>query len=111
MALLTRSQILEAKDRDYETIDCPEWGGEVRLRSISGTQRDEYEQSMVEQRGGRFQTFIKGTDELQTTHENVMLEACNTSFQVHWQCDPADYARVYNIAQLVTAPQLACAVN
>jgi hypothetical protein len=51
MALLNRSQILEAEDRQYDTVDCPEWGGEVRLRSISGRQRDDYEQSMLEQRG------------------------------------------------------------
>jgi hypothetical protein len=54
MALLTREQILgnEAPDdREYDTVECPEWGGEVRLASISGRQRDEYEQSMIEQRG------------------------------------------------------------
>jgi hypothetical protein len=51
MGLLSRTQILEAEDRQYETVECPEWGGEVRLRSISGRQRDQYEQSLVEQRG------------------------------------------------------------
>jgi hypothetical protein len=35
---------------------------------------------MVEQRGGHFKAMIKGLDELQTLHDNVMLEACNTSF-------------------------------
>ena len=66
---------------------------------------------MVAQRNGKFDAAIKGIDEFHFSHDNVMLEACNTSFQVHWQCDPQDYARVYNIAQLVTGPQLACAVN
>lgn len=66
---------------------------------------------MVEQRGGNFQTLIKGTDELQTTHENVMLEACNTSFQLHYQVGAKEYARLYNLAQVVTAPVLAAAVN
>lgn len=66
---------------------------------------------MVALRNGHFDAAIKGVDEFYLSHDNVMLEACNTSFQVHWQCDPEDYARVYNIAQLITAPQLACAVN
>ncbi|MBI5363820.1 MAG: CBS domain-containing protein [Planctomycetes bacterium] len=66
---------------------------------------------MVEQRGGRFQTLIKGTDELQTTHENVMLEACNTSFQLHYQVGAKEFARLYNLAQVITAPVLAAAVN
>ncbi|MFM7280256.1 MAG: CBS domain-containing protein, partial [Planctomycetia bacterium] len=66
---------------------------------------------MVALRNGHFDAAIKGVDEFYLSHDNVMLEACNTSFQVHWQCDPQDYARLYNIAQLITAPQLACAVN
>lgn len=51
MAFLTRQQILEADDTKYETVECPEWGGDVRLRSISGAKRDQYEQSLVEERG------------------------------------------------------------
>jgi hypothetical protein len=51
MAFLTRDEILSAEDRSYDTVECPEWGGTVRLRSISGRQRDLYEQSMVEQKG------------------------------------------------------------
>ncbi|MEM7310398.1 MAG: signal transduction protein, partial [Planctomycetota bacterium] len=38
---------------------------------------------MSELRGGEFRTLIKGLDELQTSHDNVMFEACNTSFQIH----------------------------
>lgn len=66
---------------------------------------------MVEARGRRFQTYIKGLDELQISSENVMLEACNTSFQVHLQVDPADFARSYNVAQAAAAPVLAAAAN
>lgn len=51
MGFLSRTQILEAEDREYDTVPCPEWGGDVRIRSITGRQRDDYEQSMVEQRG------------------------------------------------------------
>jgi CBS domain-containing protein/gamma-glutamyl:cysteine ligase YbdK (ATP-grasp superfamily) len=67
--------------------------------------------TMVELRNGHFDAAIKGIDEFVFSHDNVMLEACNTSFQLHWQCDAQDFAQVYNIAQLITAPQLACAVN
>jgi len=68
-------------------------------------------QVMRDLRGGEFRTMIKGLDELQTTHDNVMLEACNTSFQVHFQVAPEEFAELYNLAQLVTAPVLAAAVN
>lgn len=62
-------------------------------------------------RNGRFDTRIKGLDEFQMVHDNVMLEACNTSFQLHWQCEAEQFATLYNVAQLVSAPLLACAVN
>jgi len=40
-----------------------------------------------------------------------MMEACNTSFQIHLQTDPAEFAAHYNMAQAITAPVLAVAVN
>lgn len=51
MALLTRDAILNADDRKTIDVDCPEWGGTVRLRSITGAQRDAFEQSCLIQRG------------------------------------------------------------
>jgi CBS domain-containing protein len=62
-------------------------------------------------RGGPFAIHIKGLDELQLTHENIMMESCNTSFQVHFQTSPAEFASHYNTAQAITAPVLAAAVN
>jgi CBS domain-containing protein len=67
--------------------------------------------AMSKLRGGDFHVLIKGLDELETTHDNVMLESCNTSFQVHFQVAPREFARLYNVAQAVTAPVLAAAVN
>jgi hypothetical protein len=62
-------------------------------------------------RGEDFQFTITGIDQLTVHHDNVMLEACNTSFQVHFQVSPEDFAHFYNISQLVTGPLLAVAVN
>ncbi len=62
-------------------------------------------------RGHNLQFTINGIDQLTVNHDNLMLEACNTSFQVHFQVSPEDFARLYNIAQVVTAPLLAAAVN
>jgi CBS domain-containing protein/gamma-glutamylcysteine synthetase len=67
--------------------------------------------AMSKLRGGDFHVLIKGLDELETTHDNVMLESCNTSFQIHFQVAPKEFARLYNVAQAVTAPVLAAAVN
>jgi CBS domain-containing protein len=62
-------------------------------------------------RGDEFQFTINGIDQLSVRHDNVMLEACNTSFQVHFQVSPEKFAKHYNIAQAVTGPLLAAAVN
>ncbi|HZN74931.1 MAG TPA: hypothetical protein VFC00_25125 [Micromonosporaceae bacterium] len=59
MALLSRDAILDADDREYDEVECPEWGGSVRLRSITGAQRDAYEQSLIEQRGNNRQMNLR----------------------------------------------------
>ncbi len=62
-------------------------------------------------RGGNNNIYIKGLDELNLTHDNMMLEACCTSFQVHYQVGAEEFAALYNLAQVITAPLLAVAVN
>lgn len=51
MTLLTREAILKVDDRKTEDVDVPEWGGVVRLRSLTGAERDRIEASMVEIKG------------------------------------------------------------
>lgn len=53
MSLLSADQILAADDRKYEVVPVPEWGGEVRLRSMSGSERDAYEDSLTNQVGNK----------------------------------------------------------
>jgi CBS domain-containing protein/gamma-glutamyl:cysteine ligase YbdK (ATP-grasp superfamily) len=62
-------------------------------------------------RGGPFKIHIKGLDEINLLHDNVMMESCNTSFQIHFQVNPKEFAGLYNLAQVITAPVLAAAVN
>lgn len=68
-------------------------------------------QAMQQLRGGAFNVHIKGLDELQLTHDNVMLEACCTSFQIHLQVGADEFAPLYNWAQAITAPLLALSAN
>ena len=67
--------------------------------------------AMSQLRGGEFQFRIKGVDEFEMTHDNVMLESCNASFQVHFQVGPREFAKLYNTAQAITAPVLAASTN
>lgn len=47
--MLSRDQILSAQDIKADEIDIPEWGGTVRLRQMTGRQRDEFERALSDQ--------------------------------------------------------------
>jgi CBS domain-containing protein len=67
--------------------------------------------ALTKLRGGDYEFILKGIDELHLHHDSIMVEACNASFQVHFQVGPDEFAKLYNIAQAVTAPVLAAAAN
>jgi gamma-glutamyl:cysteine ligase YbdK (ATP-grasp superfamily) len=58
-----------------------------------------------------FQIAIAGQDSLNLEWDDVSLEGANTSLQFHLRVDPADFARMYNAAQLATGPVLAVSSN
>jgi CBS domain-containing protein len=61
--------------------------------------------------GAPYRLRLEGADSLDVEHDSVMLEAANTSFQVHLQVGATDFARFYNVAQAISAPVLAASVN
>lgn len=67
--------------------------------------------ALRDMRGTDYDLRIEGIDELLIKHDSPLLEACNTSFQVHLQIAPKDFAKMYNIAQAITAPVMAIAAN
>ncbi len=66
---------------------------------------------LMRMRGAPSRLSIEGADELSIKHQSVMLEACNTSFQIHFQVSPESFTRYYNFAQAITGPCLAAACN
>lgn len=87
-------------------------GSDLGLENLSpGPRYHELNRVVTELRGGSFLIHIKGLDELHLTHDNILMEACNTSFQVHLQTEPDQLVPLYNIFQAATGPVLAAAVN
>lgn len=43
MTLLTKEQILAADDQPTKDVEVPEWGGTVRIRTMSASERDKWE--------------------------------------------------------------------
>jgi hypothetical protein len=44
---LTRDQILEVSDLKTAVVEVPEWGGTVTVRTMTGADRDAFEQTLV----------------------------------------------------------------
>ncbi len=61
--------------------------------------------------GSAYELRLMGIDEILVKHDSPLLEACNTSFQVHLQVAPADFVCMYNLAQALAAPVMAIAAN
>ena len=49
--LLSKDQILGADDRSYRDVDVPEWGGNVRIGTMTAAERDAFEASMLPEKG------------------------------------------------------------
>jgi gamma-glutamyl:cysteine ligase YbdK (ATP-grasp superfamily) len=78
--------------------------GMPRYRALSSSIRRQRQETP-------FRILIKGEDPLTLEWDDVSLEGANTSLQYHLRVDLADFARMYNAAQLATAPVLAVSSN
>lgn len=47
MVILTKDAILAADDLPKERVSVPEWGGDVYVRTMTGTDRDAFEASLI----------------------------------------------------------------
>ena len=72
--LLTKQAILSAEDRKFEEVNVPEWGGVVRLATMDGKARDEYDAEMFRRikRSPDEKVVSMGTEGL----SRILLVAC-----------------------------------
>jgi hypothetical protein len=47
MTLLTKAAIEKIDDLKYVEVNVPEWGGKVRIKTISASQRDKFEEHVL----------------------------------------------------------------
>lgn len=52
MKLLNRAAILDVEDLKHEDVPVPAWGGSVRVRIMTGTERDEFRAAAAAGEGG-----------------------------------------------------------
>lgn len=58
-----------------------------------------------------FELKIFGIDELFVRHNSPLIEAANTSWQIHLQVAPSEYMEMYNIAQALAGPCISLSAN
>ncbi|MBT8302946.1 MAG: CBS domain-containing protein [Deltaproteobacteria bacterium] len=84
----------------------------ISVENMTPMQRyDVLNEAIKESRKQDFDIHIKGVDELNLRHDSVMLEGCNTSFQMHLQINPDNFVEDYNWAQAISGPILSACTN
>lgn len=61
MALLNKAAILGAEDLKHEDVEVPAWGGTVRVRAMTGAERDEFRAAIQSEDGvpvGKFSVAL-----------------------------------------------------
>ena len=67
--MLSSSDILECDDSNYDVISVPEWGGDVRIRTMTGGERDSWELYVTNE--------VKKTNSVNVRARLVALTACD----------------------------------
>jgi len=68
-------------------------------------------QILKSRKGKPINLSIQGQDKLELRHDDVMLEAAATSFQIHFKTPWKKAKDIYNASIMVSAPLLAASVN
>jgi gamma-glutamyl:cysteine ligase YbdK (ATP-grasp superfamily) len=68
-------------------------------------------EAILAARGEDVMLSIEGDETLELTLNSITVEAACTSFQLHLQVDPPDFAKFWNAAQIVSAPLVALGAN
>ncbi|MFV1998311.1 MAG: glutamate-cysteine ligase family protein [Acidiferrobacterales bacterium] len=85
----------------------------LTLDNISGMTRFRAlnEQILRMRKGAPFELDISGRESLTVSHQNVMLEAATTSFQIHLKVSQEQSVRFFNASLIVSAPMVALTAN
>ncbi len=86
---------------------------DLSLKNISSRNRyHALNREVLKMRGGKpLELNIQGEESLSLTHNDVMLEAATTSFQIHFQPPASEVSRHMNASMILSGPMVALAAN
>jgi len=68
--MLTAQDILSAEDKELKNVAVPEWGGDIYLRTLSGSERDAFEAETFRQGNPNYRNLRARYLSLTITDEN-----------------------------------------
>lgn len=106
--MLTRDQILKSQDRVIKKVDVPAWGDCVYVRSLSGAERDEFEEgNLIRERDKKRGTMSYDVRMQNAKVRLVTMAVCDESGNLLFQesdvetlatKNAAAIAHLYNVA-------------
>lgn len=100
---LTREAILAAPDLQFQDVAVTEWGGSVRVRGMTGNERDEWEWEMIqtrtEDRKENKRRLRAKLVSLTVVDENGQRLFSEADIEALGQKSVRALQRVYNVAQ------------
>lgn len=100
--ILSREDILKISDIKTELVEVPEWGGSVYVRGLTGTQRDLFEESILEQNGKKTRVKMKNARaklvSLSAVDEDGKLVFSQTDIEMLGAKNAAALDRIYEVA-------------
>ena len=94
MGMLTKETILKADDLKREQVEVPEWGGHVFVRTMTGLERDRFEQFILDSR----------SSDQKTNLQNVRARLCSLTM-----CDEAGKRLFSDDAEMLALGQKSAA--
>lgn len=103
MALLTRAAFFDAQDLKHEDVEVPQLGGSVRIRMMTGAERDEFREHMA--------TFENGVP-VSTMSAALLVQTCiDESGARMFSMEEIDQLREKSAVALDTMAKVAMRLN
>lgn len=101
--MLTKDQILDAKDLQTEVVEVPEWGGSVKIRGMTGVERDAFEESLLRGKGKNTRVNMQNIRAKLVAHSVVNGDGermfSNADVQALGKKSAAALDRIFDVAQ------------
>jgi len=106
--MLTREQIQRADDKRLEPVPCPEWGGSLYVRNLSGEELSLWHDEMDKRKTGKQRRLASSRG---LKGRLIVLAACDAEGRQVFSAEDADWLETKNAAVLNRLWEAACKLS